>query len=164
MVRSAIQPVGLERDQGLRWRCTRPARATRHGRSALPVRLKFAPAPAPIRISILRRDPQRPYSLIRPHHVCSEPRHFCLLVGVHHIAIPAFRSPELSRAPGITSCLENILLLNGGVPRPYPPCRQSRLFQESLQRQPSCSRKCLGQRMEGGPTIARGPMRLMDER
>jgi len=43
------------------------------------------------------------------------PRRF---IGVRHIAIPALRSTKLSWAPGVTSGLEDILLLNGGVSRP----------------------------------------------
>jgi hypothetical protein len=42
----------------------------------------FAPTPASIGISISRRDTQRPYGLIRPHHICSEPRHLCRPIGV----------------------------------------------------------------------------------
>src|SRR5712691_3660291 len=72
-------------------------------------------------------------------------------------------SPELSGAPGVTADLQDILLLNGGIPRPYMPRRQSRLFQESLQCQPPCTGERLRRRMEGGPTIARGPMPVMEE-
>jgi hypothetical protein len=63
-------------------------------------------------------DAQRPYGLIRPHHVFSEPSRLRRLVGVRHVPIPALWSPELSGAPGVTSGLENILLLNDGIPRP----------------------------------------------
>jgi len=80
--------------------------------------LAFAPRPASIGISISRRDAQSPYGLIRPHHICSEPGHLRRLIRVLHIAIPAFRSPELSGAPGVTARLKDILLLYRGVPRP----------------------------------------------
>src|SRR5438132_5869578 len=78
----------------------------------------FSPDPASVRISVSGGNAQRPNGLIRPHHVCSKPLNLRRLIGVRHIAIPAFRSPELSGAPGITSRLEDILLLNGGVPSP----------------------------------------------
>jgi quinol monooxygenase YgiN len=110
---------------------------------------RFAPAPAPIRVPISCRDAQRPYRSTRPHHICVEPSRLCGLIGVRDITIPAFRSPKLAWAPGVTSGLEEIFLLDGGISRPQPPCRQSRVFQESPQYQPSCAGKRLRQRMEG---------------
>jgi hypothetical protein len=124
---------------------------------------RFAPRPASIGIPIPRRNAQRPYSLIRPHHICSEPRHLCRLIRVLHIAIPAFWSPKLSGTPGVASGFENILFLNGSIPCPQTPCRLSRLFQESLQCQPRCTGKGLRQGMEGGPTIACGPVPVVEE-
>jgi hypothetical protein len=56
----------------------------------------MGPRTQSIGIPISRRDPQPPHGLIRPHHISSEPRHFCRFIGVRHIAIPAFRSPKLS--------------------------------------------------------------------
>jgi hypothetical protein len=56
-------------------RCTRPAPENRHPNSAPPVRAAFTPTPASIRIPISRRNRQRPYGLVRPHYVFSEPRH-----------------------------------------------------------------------------------------
>jgi hypothetical protein len=50
--------------------------------------------------------PERRYALremVRPHDVFSKPRHRRRLIRVRHIAIPAFRSRELSWAPGVTS-------------------------------------------------------------
>ena len=76
----------------------------------------FAPTPASIGVPISSRDAQHPYGLIRLHHICSEPRHFCRPIRVRYVAIPAFRSPELSGAPGVTSGLEDTLLLNSGIP------------------------------------------------
>src|SRR5712671_6073764 len=75
----------------------------------------FSPTPASIRIPISRHDAQRPYSLIRSHHICSEPRHLCRLLGVRDIAIPAFRSPELSGAPSVTAGLRAGSLVTGEV-------------------------------------------------
>ena len=121
------------------------------------------PSPASIGVSVLRRDTQRPCGLIRTHHICSEPRHLCRFIRVRDISIPAFRSLRFSGAPRVASGLQDILFLNGGVPRPQPPRRQSRLFQESLQCQSACAGEPLSQRMKGGPTIARGPMPVVKE-
>jgi hypothetical protein len=94
---------------------------------------------------------------------CPEPRHLCRFIGVRHVAIPAFRSSELSGTPGVTSCFEDILLLDGGVPRPNTSCRQSRLFQESLHCQPPCAGERLRQSMKGGPAIASSPVSVVEE-
>src|SRR6516162_2473452 len=97
----------------------------------LPLRFghRFTPCPAPIRVPIPCRDAQRPHGLIRPHYVCSQPSYLCPLVRVRHVPIPAPWSTELAGAPGVTSALQDVLLLNGGIPGPQPPSRQSRLFQ-----------------------------------
>src|SRR6516162_9824545 len=79
---------------------------------------RFTPRPASIRVPISRGDAQRPYRLIRPHHVCPEPNRFRRFIGIGHIAIPAFRSPNVSWAPGVTSGLQDVLLLDGGIRRP----------------------------------------------
>jgi hypothetical protein len=65
----------------------------------------FAPTPASIGIPISGCNAQCPYSLIRSHYVAPEPRHLCCFIRIRYIAIPAFRSPELSGAPGVTSGL-----------------------------------------------------------
>jgi hypothetical protein len=79
---------------------------------------RFAPTPASIGIPISGRNPQRPYGLTQPHYILLEPRHLCRPIGVRHIAVPAFRSFELSGAPGVTSGLEDIFFLDSGVSRP----------------------------------------------
>src|SRR5205085_1015952 len=71
-----------------------------------------------IRVPISLRDAQRPYCLIRPDHIWSEPRHLRRFICVRHIAVPASRSPKLSGAPGVPSGLQDIFLLDGGIPRP----------------------------------------------
>src|SRR6266404_8485783 len=81
----------------------------------------ITPIPASIRVSVSGGNAQRPYALICSHHVCSEPYDLRRLIGVRHIAIPAPRSSELSWTPGVTSGLQHVLLLNGGVSRPKPP-------------------------------------------
>jgi hypothetical protein len=111
-------------------------RSSQYGRSAYWFSQSFAPGPTTIRIPISCRDAQCPYGLIRLHHVFPEPRHLCRLTRVRHIAIPAFRSPGLSGTPGIAACLDNILLFDSSIPRPYPPRRQPCPFQEGLHRQP----------------------------
>src|SRR5437660_1315860 len=78
----------------------------------------FTPRPASIGIPISRRNAQAPYGLTRTHNVRSEPQHLCRPIRVRYIAILTFRSPALSWAPGITSGLEGILLLDRGIPRP----------------------------------------------
>ena len=93
----------------------RPQRQARHNRSYL---FAFFPTPASVGVPISRRDAQRPYGLIQPHRICAKPRHLFRFIGIRDIAIPAFGSPKLSGAPGVTSGLEDILLLNGGVPCP----------------------------------------------
>ena len=92
--------------------------AFRATRSPFQWRTDVHPSPASIRIPISGRDPQRPYGLIRPHNVYPEPIRLCRLFRVRDIPIPAFRSPELSGAPGVTSGLQVILLLDGGISRP----------------------------------------------
>src|SRR6516225_5237168 len=91
--------------------------------------LAFAPPPTPIRVPIQCREAQRPNGLIRPHYVCSQPSYLCPLVGVRHVPILATWSAELTSAPGVTSGLQDVLLLNASVPGPQPPSRQSRLLQ-----------------------------------
>ena len=58
--------------KGSGWRCTRGK--SRHPKFCTMVRPAVLPRPTSIRISISGRDAQRPYGLIRPHHVCSQPR------------------------------------------------------------------------------------------
>src|SRR5215472_3138161 len=76
------------------------------------------PSRSTIGVPVLRRDLQRPYDLTRTPSHCSEPSDLCDLIGVRHIAVPAFRSPELSRAPRVTSGLEDILFLDRSAPHP----------------------------------------------
>src|SRR5262249_32802202 len=66
---------------------------------------RFPPGPRSTRIPTPRSDAQRPYRLIRPHHICAEPRPLCGFIGVRHIAVPALRSPGFSGAPKITAGL-----------------------------------------------------------
>jgi hypothetical protein len=89
------------------------------GRAFIAIPRRSPPAPASVGIPIPCRDTKRPYGLIRPHHICSKPRHLCRFICVRHVAIPAFWSPELSGAPEVTSRLQGILFLNRGIPRPY---------------------------------------------
>jgi len=60
----------------------------------------FTPAPASIGIPVLRRDPQRPHCLIRPHHSCAEPSRLCGLIATsryQHFGLP--NSPALQEYP-----------------------------------------------------------------